>query len=403
MNALFSKPYLSSLIDAQRNKVKAKIESEDDDYILDIDETKYVNYLFNEFKVNPLFIQEDSIINTSEEKTEQRMRLNEYISVKTLFIYSTIPYAGDKAILEYRADHFSLSPPRADIFDDHIEIEIRVDKENPKRTTDEYNRTINEIKEYVGYGNKIVENFNNNLQFFIKDIFEAKKKHILKTMDILTKLEIPIQIDNNISKTFAVPTPSLRKKIEIARPKISEHIQNPEPVLNINIYKQILSTINDVGKQFERMPSTYHEKGEEDLRDHILMMLEPQFTGSATGETFNKNGKTDILLRYEGTNVFIGECKFWKGEKHYLDTISQLISYLTWRDSKAAVIIFDKQKNFSNAYDHIVEITQKHENYIEYKGLNDESWFDFIFHINGDKNKEIALAVMLYHIPENES
>jgi len=92
------------------------------------------------------------------------------------------------------------------------------------------------------------------------------------------------------------------------------------------------------------MPSTYSNKGEEDLRDHILLVLEPRFQGSATGETFNKTGKTDILLRFEGKNVFIAECKFWNGIKLFFETISQLLAYLTWRDSKAAVIIFVKTK-----------------------------------------------------------
>lgn len=64
--------------------------------------------------------------------------------------------------------------------------------------------------------------------------------------------------------------------------------------------------------------------------------------GSATGETFNKKGKTDILLRHAGNNAFVGECKFWKGEKSFLSTIDQLLGYLTWRDSKTAVIMFVK-------------------------------------------------------------
>ncbi|MGB0945123.1 MAG: glycosyltransferase, partial [Marinomonas sp.] len=36
---------------------------------------------------------------------------------------------------------------------------------------------------------------------------------------------------------------------------------------------------------------------------------------------------------------FIAECKFWKGVDSLLKTISQLLGYLTWRDSKVAVIM----------------------------------------------------------------
>lgn len=89
------------------------------------------------------------------------------------------------------------------------------------------------------------------------------------------------------------------------------------------------------------MQSVYKDKGGEDLKDHVLLTLDPNFEfGSASGETFNKSGKTDIQLRYDSSVVFIAECKFWIGEKNYLATIDQLLGYLTLRDTKAPVVIF---------------------------------------------------------------
>jgi hypothetical protein len=128
-------------------------------------------------------------------------------------------------------------------------------------------------------------------------------------------------------------------------------------------------------------------------------MLEPNFEGSATGETFNKTGKTDILLRHEGSNVFIGECKFWKGEKSFLATISQLLGYLTWRDSKAAVIMFVPNKEFSSVVETAKKAAPKHSNFLKYVDEKDETWFNYEFHLDGDRNRVVKLAVMLYHIP----
>ncbi|WP_077324758.1 hypothetical protein [Virgibacillus siamensis] len=138
----------------------------------------------------------------------------------------------------------------------------------------------------------------------------------------------------------------MKKKIRTL-PTVDEKGFQPEPTLPDSTYLDILNIIHDMGKEFERKPSVYTGKEEEHLRDHFLMMLEPNFEGSATGETFNKTGKTDILLKHNSQNVFIGECKFWRGKKSLHDTISQLLSYLTWRDSKAAVIMFVKNKEFS--------------------------------------------------------
>jgi hypothetical protein len=129
------------------------------------------------------------------------------------------------------------------------------------------------------------------------------------------------------------------------------------------------------------------------------MMLEPNFQGSATGETFNKTGKTDILLRYEGTNVFIAECKFWKGKKVFLSTISQLLGYLTWRDSKAAVIMFVPNKEFTSVLETAKGSISEHSNYLSFVNSSDETWLNYKFHLNDDRNRLLKLAVMLYHTP----
>jgi len=93
----------------------------------------------------------------------------------------------------------------------------------------------------------------------------------------------------------------------------------------------------------ERHASIHKGKDEEALRDFLIMVLFPHFQ-SVTGETFNKSGKTDILIRHEGHIVFVAECKFWSGIKELHKAIDQLLKYLTWRDSKTALICFVENK-----------------------------------------------------------
>jgi hypothetical protein len=82
------------------------------------------------------------------------------------------------------------------------------------------------------------------------------------------------------------------------------------------------------------------------MRSHFLVQLNGAFQGQATGETFNFQGKTDILSRVDGKNIFIAEFKFWKGEKSFLAILDQLLSYLSWRDTKAAVVMFNRNADF---------------------------------------------------------
>jgi hypothetical protein len=88
--------------------------------------------------------------------------------------------------------------------------------------------------------------------------------------------------------------------------------------------------------------------------------LNGQYEGKATGETFNGEGKTDVLIRHEGGNIFIAECKFWRGEKAFLETIDQVLSYLSWRDTKAALSISNKNRDFSSVLAKIKQVAPTH-------------------------------------------
>ena len=150
---------------------------------------------------------------------------------------------------------------------------------------------------------------------------------------------------------------------------------------------------------FERLPSTYAGKDEESLRDHILVTLGAAILGSVTGETFNKRGKTDILVRGADSNEFIGECKFWHGKEVYLSTISQLLSYLSWRDTKAAIILFVPNMDFGSVIRKIKEHTSEHPNFFRLVSESDETWQNYEFKMNEDSGRTVSIAIMAYHMP----
>jgi len=122
-----------------------------------------------------------------------------------------------------------------------------------------------------------------------------------------------------------------------------------------------------------------HKMGEEDLRYHFLVQLKGAFQGQATGETFNFQGKTDILIRVDGKNVFIAECKFWQGEKMFLETLDQLLSYLSWRDTKTAVLIFNRNADFTAVLAKIREFVPKHPECKRDAGAKNETEFRYVF------------------------
>ena len=149
----------------------------------------------------------------------------------------------------------------------------------------------------------------------------------------------------------------------------------------------------------ERSPATFARMDEESLRDHYLVQLNGHYQGSATGETFNNQGKTDILIREQDRNIFIAECKFWKGAKGYAATIDQLLGYSAWRDTKAAIVVFNRNRDTTKVLEEVKKTTEAHANYKRTPAWTHESGYRFVMHHPADSNRELIMTVLVFDIP----
>jgi hypothetical protein len=268
----------------------------------------------------------------------------------------------------------------------------------PERIGREFDNLFIGFYENYCYLKDDFQSFHEEIRSFIRAELGKRRERILQSRSVLKALGVPIIKKESTPETFSVPKPKLRRKIQLSCE--TTHGFEPEPTLSEEVYEDILKIIDDVGKNFERMPSVYSAKHEEDLRDHILMVLDPNFQlGSATGETFNKSGKTDIQLRYDSSVVFIAECKFWDGIKAFFAGIDQLLGYLTWRDSKTAFIAFVGAVSISKVIDTVKEKIQEHPNYISDRGQSSENRLNYNFSLPSDENKEIQISIQFYHLP----
>lgn len=395
-----------SLIENQKAQIVADINSQPDNYILNVNKIEYVEYLVSKYTIQPIELHRDQLSASTYEAQIPAERHPHSYWVDSGESYSRdvikyhLPFTGDPQLLRVRASTYSLSAPRITVEDNCICFEIINFNLTSESIKQESEQIINSLASQNQYLTNDLNNFNRSIESIASQAFDARKQQLLKKSGLMAALGVPIRKTPDTPATFSIPAKRTKVIPTKTKPEVTEKGYTPEPTLDDSIYQQILKIVHDVGKQFERLPSTYAGKEEEHLRDHMLLILEPNFEGSATGETFNKSGKTDILLRHEGKNVFIAELKFWRGKKVYLNTISQLLSYLTWRDSKSAVVVFVKNKEFSSILETVKEATLEHENCLGFVSEQEEGWFHYRFHINNDKNREVKMSVMLFHLPE---
>jgi hypothetical protein len=285
----------------------------------------------------------------------------------------------------------------------YIHIEIRTSKVKQREIEADIRAFLKDFKRTAQKLVQDIEKHNAKVCYCARDFFLTRKRRLLKQLGIVKAIGYPIKKQEDVPATFDIPTDDVIKQIQINKPVVSEDKYVPEPTLNETIYHDILQTIYDLGKVIERKPTVYRDKYEPALRDLFLLNLEPRYKGAATGETFNGKGKTDILIRYENSNVFVAECKVWHGSQRYLEGISQLLKNVVWRDSKTAIIIFVKYEPITQVMKQIREITCTHPNYLGFLNEENEGWYNFRFHINGDHNREVKLAVMVFWVPQENT
>jgi len=138
---------------------------------------------------------------------------------------------------------------------------------------------------------------------------------------------------------------------------------------------------------------------EEEIRNLFLGMLNTNYTGQVAGELFNGAGKTDICIRADDRNVFIGECKIYDGPKAVTEAIDQLLGYLVWRDTKAALLIFVRAGNFTQAVQRAVDAIRQHpqcQRSVPSQDLTRRS--DYLFTRADDPDRSIRLALLPFRL-----
>lgn len=95
--------------------------------------------------------------------------------------------------------------------------------------------------------------------------------------------------------------------------------------------------------------------------------------------------------RFRVRNVFIAECKYWEGEAAFSEAIDQLLGYVTWRDTKTALLVFNRNKDLSAVLQKADSAAQSHKNFKrkvnEYKH---ETGFRYVFTNKNDSSKEFC-------------
>lgn len=402
---LFIGEYWHNVESAQLNSMTSEIESVDSNRLLNTSIEDLAVYFEQKFKIEvPTLLIKDLVVDSREARVDVSRNPNYWEQdaespryAKGLEVVVEIPFEGDAAAFNIRPNPHSLNPPRARIDGSVVRFNFLGADLSESYLRTEIDQTLSDIQCLLTNLRSNVSIFNGGLLNLVRSAIESRRSKLLAGRSMVASLGFKMKERPGALKTFAAP--EIRRAIRPSMPTASLAPFKPEPVLAGDDYEHILRVMANMARVMELSPSAFRDADEETLRSHFLVQLNGHYQGQATGETFNYEGKTDILIRSEGRNIFIAECKFWSGPKGLEETVDQLLGYSSWRDTKTAVVIFNRNKDFSRVLDQIPGVARSHPGFKRDHAESSESNFRYVFSNKDDRNREMLLTILAFDVP----
>ena len=402
---LFSDDSLGSVLAGRQQAWSKEIDSLSESQILNTPSEDLCSYFVEKHRVEPIVLDESAIqVDYGEARVDVSRRFEyaiidrnrpHYVTGTRIVFY--VPFEGDRGLFKCRPSTSRLSSTRADIRVNELVFVYEGTTHDARNIGKQFEQDLNNLKVNLGWSASDVDRFNSTIHQNVNDQIGQRRDKLLQDRKIVANLGFPLRRRSGVPSTYAAP--EVKRCILPKLPPVSSDPSEPDPNVAMNEYEHILSVISNMVMVMERSPKAFKHMGEEDLRQHFLVQLNGQYEGQATGETFNYEGRTDILVRAQGRNIFIAECKFWRGSADLKNAIDQLLGYTSWRDTKAALLIFNRDTHMSTVLKNVPEAVQEHANWKSNSDYNHETGFRYAFTHRDDPGKTITLTVLVFNVP----
>ena len=398
---LFSGNPIVGVLQRQIEQMREEVLEAGPDVILANSEAAYVQYLVERYTLDvPELDMAGARQDVSEAYVPEHWPLEVNARAGGRMVLGTvynleIPYTGNKSFFYVRPNRYPTNHPTGFERDGHMIVPIAGGER----------MTIERVTEWFQSQPALIQQFLNLLRedalasapTFLEaaNIAVARRASKLRR-DVEMRAAIPFPMKERAGAPRTYVAPTVKRRI---LPKLQRAVGvNAHPVLAEEHYQHILSVIELMTNVMERSPKAFATLKEEDIRVHYLVQLNGHYEGNATGETFNLEGKTDISIRDNAQVLFIAELKFWDGPRSLCDAIYQLLDYVTWRDTKTALVIFNRNADFSKVISAATNAMTKHPNYKSGPNESSGTRYRYVFTNRDDASREFSLTLLLFDV-----
>lgn len=400
---LFADSYLTEKLSALAQHARRRLADWPADDLLAMHEVDVVANLLDTASIEcPTLLRADAYLLDPAEADLNFREFGKIVSRRITRFTLVVPFYGDREIFTWQPSWSTFNTTRAEVSGAELRLFSCLASGDPSSVKTDFDAQLDEIERFLDRSRNEIQQRQYALEAQIPRLVSDRRAKLLADRAAHASIGFPIKRQPD---TSAYSVPLRRRQVlpsAVATKRAPTHRFEPEPKLSGQDYEAALAVLQNVRSALERSPSTTRQLGEDQIRDILLASLNAQFEGEAVGEVFNGAGKTDILIRVNDRNIFIGECKIWKGPQTVADALDQLLGYLVWRDTKAALLLFIREADVSTVTAKAVAKVGGHPSY-KRRGKNwTEGRYDFVLRTPGDPSQEIHLALLPFLIgPKN--
>lgn len=408
----YRRGHLRDALAARDGQLKAQIESTPDEHLLQADAEEWADALAESFAVPCPVLKLDQMYRDKVKEIQldvsgDRSRYFSDPAAARRFpgnrVVVHIPFEGEADVFSFRPSQFTLNPPQGAVSGDELILTMDYARDVAPNIDGHVNTFVSSVEQWLGFARGEIDPFNGSLRARAISLIEGRRQQIEVRDAHLATSSIPEGKPTAEPKAAMVdaivrrPAPKLPSS---PRSSGSEQAVELVPGLAQDVYEHILGLLRAQGLSMEKSPATYAQLGEEDRRNTILTMLNTHYEGRAAAEAFNGKGKTDILIQYDGINVFICECKFWQGVKAFTEAIDQLFGYTTWRDTKLSLVLFVKERGLTEVIEKARKALAAHPQFSSEEKAASKTELRARMTWPGDPARLLDLNITFIHTPE---
>jgi hypothetical protein len=207
---LFNEGGLRDVLEGESRKLKAEVESQDRNYLLNANETQLIEYFTNKYRIEPLEIHSDRLYASDREELIPADRFDNFRfhvqrgeKYRKQVVTYHVPFSGDQNLLRLAPSTRILWTQEVNVSNGEILFDLINWSDDAANIAREAESFLKSVQTQAGHVATEVSAFNARLETEVTQIINGRKAEVLKKSNLLASLGVPIKKAGDVPSTFA--------------------------------------------------------------------------------------------------------------------------------------------------------------------------------------------------------